>query len=110
MDADLRAALEKLVTAPGAMATDPDGDCYFCEADEDVGGDIEHEDWCLVPIARAALAAPAVTETDLRAAARHLSRVAGRYLAGDSDVQPDDVQSAIEEVRAALATDTEEKA
>jgi hypothetical protein len=64
----LREALERQVTGEGAMATDPDGECYFCEAEgvdyeapfhpdadpEDVG---THEDWCLVPIARAALAA-----------------------------------------------------
>lgn len=76
MDADLRAALEKLVTAPGAMATDPDGECYFCESDEDVGGDAEHEEWCLVPIARAALAAPVVTEPDLRAEVIHATETA----------------------------------
>jgi hypothetical protein len=63
---DLRTALETFVTGEGAMATDPDGDCYFCEAegvdfelpfhpgaDPDHAG--EHWPFCLVPIARAAI-------------------------------------------------------
>ena len=42
--------------------------------------------------------------TRLRGAVLDLCNVAGRYIAGDSDVLPEDVHTAIEEARAALST------